>query len=146
MRPSSAPAFWIVVTCGALLLVAQVLGLHFHRHVGVQGGSVAHPSERHFDGGGLHVGDAHADEGHEHAADDGSSHWHLDLESEALKAGFAKAFLDSSILPLLWLVGLIACAAAMRAPLHPRRASGTTRSWAFGLRPPSQAPPVAARA
>lgn len=143
MRPSPGPTCWIVATCSVLMLVAQVLGLHFHRHVGVHGGSVTHPSELHFEGGGLHVGDMHADGGHAHAADDGTSpQWHLDLESEALKAGFAKLFLDSALLPLLWLVGLIAWAAATRAPSRPRRVRGTTQPCAYGLRPPSQAPPA----
>ena len=143
MRPSPGPAFWIVAICSALVLAAQVLGLHFHRHVEAGGPSLAHAAELHFEGGGLHVGDLHAEDGqHERATDGGAGHWHLDLESEALKAGFAKAFVDNPPLPLLWFVGLIACAASMRAPLHVRRVPVTRRSRALGLHPPPQAPPA----
>lgn len=142
MRPSPGRAFWIVAICSALVLVAQVLGLHFHRHVEAQGPSAAHLAELHFESGGLHLGDLHAGEAHhEHAADGDAGHWHLDLESEALKAGFAKAFIDLPPLPLLWLVGLIGCAASTRAPRPARRVPVNRRSRALGLHPPPQAPP-----
>ena len=142
MRPSPGLSLWIVSTCSALLLVAQVLGLHFHRHVERHGDAIAHAAELHFEGGGLHVGDTHADHGHEPAADGGSTHWHLDVESKSLKAGLAKAFFDSLLLPLLWLVAALVCAAVARTPIHSRRVRGPTRSRPYRLRPPSQAPPA----
>ena len=142
MRPSPATALWIVAICSALLLVAQVLGLHFHRHVERQGDAVAHAADMHFEGGGLHAGDVHADHGHEHAADGGSSHWHLDVESKALKAGFAKAFLDSLLLPLTWIATLIVCMGVVRTGGRPRRIRGPSRTRPYGLLPPSQAPPA----
>ena len=143
MRPPPGPSVWIVATCSVLLLVAQVLGLHFHRHVESQGAGITHAADLHFEGGGLHAGEVHADHQHEQAADGGTGHWHLDVESNALKAGFAKAFLDSlALLPLLWIATVFACAAAARAPLRPRRIDAPTRSRPYALRPPSQAPPA----
>lgn len=140
MRPSPDLSIWIIATCSALLLLAQVLGLHFHRHV-ERDGAVAHAAELHFEGGGLHVGDRHVDHRLERAVEDGSSHWHLDVESKAVKAGFAKAFLDSVLLPLLCLAALLTCTAASIAPARARSVNGHPRTRRYTLRPPSQAPP-----
>ncbi len=135
---------WIVASCSALLLLAQVLGMHYHRHIEMQGGGDAHGVELHFEDGGLHVGETRADHQHEHeqGADDGDTHGHLDVESKAVKAGLAKVFVDSLLLPLvLLLVAVMALGADMRAPVRPRSVLGSSRFRLYGLRPPSQAPP-----
>jgi hypothetical protein len=142
MRPSPSLAKWVLATCSVLLLVSQVLGLHFHRHVERDGVAVAHAAELHFENGGLHAGDTHADHRHEQEAAGGSSHWHVDVESRSQTAGLAKAFVDSLLLPLLLLATVLGCTRAVGVPLRPLRLLAPSQPRPYSLRPPSQGPPA----
>ena len=144
MRPYHALSRWIVVSCSILLLLAQVLGMHYHRHIETRGGSHGHGVELHFEDGGLHVAESRADHQHPHHHGDGggSSHGHLDVESKAVKAGLAKVFVDSLLLLLMpLLVAVMALGADMQVPARPRSVLGPSRFRLYSLRPPSQAPP-----
>lgn len=142
MRPSLSLARWVLATCSVLLLVSQVLGLHFHRHVERDGAAVAHAAEMHFEGGGLHAGDLHDDHQHPQEAAGGGPHWHLDVESKSLTAGLAKAFFDSLLLPLLLLAVVVGVIRTVDVPLRPLPLRVALRSRPFDLRPPSQGPPA----
>lgn len=145
MRPPQTLTRWIVASCSILLLLAQVMGLHYHRHVDGHSGQGAQAVELHFEDGGLHVGETRTEHQHDHAAGDGPSHWHLDVESKAMKAGLAKVFVDSLLLPLLLvLMAVMAPAAGMPAPLLRRSIVGRWRYRPYSIRPPSQAPPARA--
>jgi hypothetical protein len=135
VRPSSATARRIVVVCAALLLLAQVSGLHYHRHVEPASGQ-SHGTELHFEDGGLHLDETRAD--HRHGV---ASHRHVDVESQAVKTGLVKAFFDSLLLPLLTVVVVLATASAAAAAPRPSRNPEGHPPRPFDLRPPSQAPP-----
>jgi hypothetical protein len=141
--PSTVTARWIVVVCAAMLLLAQVMGLHYHRHVERVDGH-AHGSELHFEDGGLHLDEQRAD--HRHALDAAGSqsgHWHIDVESKVVKPGLLKAFLDAVLLSLLMRVAtLVLPAAGPQLCWRPRAAGAARRIHPFSLRPPSQAPPA----
>ena len=128
--------------CATMLVVAQILGLHYHRHV-EQHGDDAHRSELHFEDAGLHPNESRPDHRHADAQAGGSSHRHIDVEAKALKAGVAKAFVDSLLLPLLLMVALLvpSTRGAACPRLHGR--DGLRKADPARLRPPSQGPPAA---
>lgn len=138
------PHFALVMLCIALLLLAQGLGLHHHRHVERGGVAPEHAAELHFEDSGLH--DADRDHGHGHRHDhapmpDGAAaHPHLDIDIEPVAKTPAKVFLDllSLGLPVLAMLFLLPPAAPQRPPTV---VSGGPRRSAYRIRPPSQAPP-----
>lgn len=124
-----------MVLCAVNMLLAQMMGLHFHRHVA---GASAHGTSLHLRDAGLHLheaADAH------HAPGDRASHPDEDLEVDPLGAGFAKfskLWLNTACLLLAVFLLLIAAPAATRRFEPPVRRHPAL----FFLRPPSHAPPL----
>lgn len=122
--------------CALNMLLAQGLGLHFHRHM--QGGPAEHATSLHVRDAGLHL---HEHAGSHHAASDHASHPDLDLEVDPLGKGFAKyakvwlgATLQIVGVPaLLEFAPAVLCRVLQPARPHPEL---------FVLRPPSNAPPL----
>lgn len=141
MNLSSRAAARIVTLCVTMLLLAQTLGLHHHRHVELDRAGGSHPVQLHFEDSGLHDEAGH---GH-HAVETGggeTEHPHLDVESKVVGEGLVKAFVD-----LLQLgVGLTVLLLRLPPTGHWRPAlrlsTAPSRRPAYALRPPSQAPPL----
>jgi hypothetical protein len=125
-----------MVLCAVNMLLAQLMGLHFHRHM--IAGVSDHGMSLHLRDAGLHV---HEDADEHHAAADRASHPDEDLEIDPLGTGFAK-FSKVWLNPtLLFMVAL--CLIAMATAPPSRFESITRRHPAlFFLRPPSNAPPL----
>lgn len=128
---------WTLLLCTAALLLAQMLGLHHHQHLGAIGAPDAHDAVA---GGEWHVGIAHADH-HAHLDAGHSGAAHLDVEADGLKAMLAKLMADGLLaLPAAIAIGLLAVAVGVsRSPHFASRAP--CRRSIFALTPPAQAPP-----
>lgn len=134
----------VVLLCVTLLVAAQVLGLHYHRHVDLGAAAPAHggdhaPHASFRDAGAStsHEHD-HGQEGAGHEAHDG-----VDVEIEGVAGGAAEA----AKAPLLFavLLMLLPVLARRRAARVPRRRAAEPVAQApprYRL-PPSQAPPAA---
>jgi hypothetical protein len=126
----------IMALCAVNMLLAQMMGLHFHRHM--MTGVPAHGMSLHLRDAGMHL---HAETDGHHAAADRASHPDEDVEIDPLGTGlakFAKAWLTPA---LLFIVTLCTLAMVVAAP--PGFQSLTRRHPAlFFLRPPSNAPPL----
>jgi hypothetical protein len=126
----------IMALCVVNLLLAQMMGLHFHRHVtaGVAGPDMS----LHLRDAGMHV---HAEADGHHAAADRASHPDEDVEVDPLGTGVAKFSKVWLAPPLLLIVTLCLLALVLAAPTAFE--SLTRRHPAlFFLRPPSNAPPL----
>lgn len=140
------PHLALVMLCIALLLLAQGLGLHHHRHVELGSTAPAHAAELHFEDSGLH--DAGRDHGHGHshnhdhgsAPDGAAAHPHLDIDIEPVAKTPAKVFLDLLSSGLCALVVLFLLPPA-RLPQPVAFVRDRPRRSAYRIRPPSQAPP-----
>lgn len=140
MTPVRFRSVSLVALCAVVLLLAQIMGLHHHRHVTLDGGVETHGSELHFDDRGLHR-DAH-DAEHRHAADGAAmAHPHLDVETPAVGDTVVKVFTDSLLLGLLFVIAALSWPRLVRLPLRPQRSRWRKRLSSFALHPPSQAPP-----
>jgi hypothetical protein len=125
----------LMVLCALNMLFAQLLGLHFHRHV--IDGPTDHGTSLHLRDAGLHL---HEDAADHHAAGDRASHPDEDVEIDPLGTGlakFSKVWLGAAVLFLVAFALLIVVpASTFRVPpFIPRRMA------LFALRPPSNAPP-----
>jgi hypothetical protein len=126
----------VMVFCAVTMLLAQLMGLHFHRHVADAGS--AHGTSLHLRDVGVHMHEAAA--AHDEAGDR-ASHPDEDLEIDPLGTGIAKffkawvgpAFLAVAILCLLVTLP-VAQLGTPRPAFH--------RPALFALRPPSNAPPL----
>lgn len=130
-----------MLSCALLLLVAQLMGLHFHRHAD----SATAVPEQHTT---VHLRDAdiHAhsdvDDHDHHSAADRASHPDVDLEIDPLGASLTK-FFKLWLYPVLLLIAML-----LLVPTGP--ALPTSLQWLFArvhpplfvLRPPSHAPPL----
>lgn len=122
-----------MVFCAMNMLLAQMMGLHFHRHVA---GLTDHGVSLHLRDAGMHL---HEDSGH-HAMADRAAHPDEDLEIDPLGTGlakFAKVWLTPALVFVLALC-LIALAHVPAARFEPLR---RRHPALFFLRPPSNAPP-----
>jgi hypothetical protein len=125
-----------ILACAIVLLLAQMTGLHFHRHVLAAGPD--HGMSLHLRDAGVHV---HADQGDHHAPADRASHPDEDVEIDPLGAGIAKVFkvwLSTACLLVTLLCLFVATPAAAVSPERTRRPHPAL----FVLRPPSHAPPL----
>ncbi len=125
-----------MVLCAMNMLLAQMMGLHFHRHM--VGGAADHGPSLHLRDAGMHLHEA----AHQHhATDDRASHPDEDLEIDPLGAGFAK-------FSKIWLNTAFALVAVFCLLVvgtgAPRRFLQRVRHHPalFFLRPPSNAPPL----
>jgi hypothetical protein len=125
-----------MVLCAANMLLAQLMGLHFHRHVMV--GVPDHGLSLHLRDAGMHL---HADADGHHAPADGASHPDEDLEIDPLGTGLAK-FSKVWLNPIFLFIAALCLFAVALAP--PSRFESITRRHPalFFLRPPSNAPPL----
>jgi len=141
MHRSSPRTVLTALLVVAVLLFAQILGLHHHRHLELDGSAPEHAMQLHFEDAGIHANEA--DAGHAHAAQgDVASHAHLDIETKAISDGLSKVFADELPLALLLLVLVLRLPGRqIQAPRalvpepwrrHPRHA----------VLPPSHAPPL----
>jgi hypothetical protein len=120
--------------CALSMLLAQVMGLHFHRHL-VPGIS-DHGVSLHLRDAGMHL----HEQAVQHSAADRAAHPDEDLEIDPVGTGlakFSKAWLNTT---LLFIVTLCLLTMSLAAPS--RFESIRRRHPAlFFLRPPSNAPP-----
>ena len=139
---------WVLAACAVTLLFAQLLGLHYHRHIHADS-NAAHASELHVSDAWVHevasTGEGccqslHAD--HEAGA---IGQAHLDVDSSAVKPVPAKPMLEDVALfaPLL-LLTLLWCLRRPSVPLVPTARGDHAPGLPYRLRPPSQAPPLEA--
>jgi hypothetical protein len=125
----------IMALCAVNMLLAQMMGLHFHRHVmAVESG---HGMSLHLRDAGTHL---HEEADGHHAAADRASHPDEDVEVDPLGTGLAKFSKVWFTPALLFIVALCMLAVVLRTA--PAFESLTRRHPAlFFLRPPSNAPP-----
>jgi len=131
-RPSGLSRLLIAASCAAVLLSVQVLGLHFHRHLGLHHAADSHDAQPAVWDAAAHLGGAHAGDQAVHADED------LDVVVSSLPAPklkfaqvhFTSLELAASPVVTTWL----AVAPPARDPVP--------GSLSFRLRPPSQAPPI----
>lgn len=124
-----------MVLCGVNMLLAQGMGLHFHRHMLPD--ASGHGTSLHLRDAGLHL---HEDASEHQAAGDRASHPDEDLEIDPLGTGLAKLFKVWLNPALLFFTIICLLAMALAAPFAFE--SVTRRHPAlFFLRPPSNAPP-----
>jgi hypothetical protein len=130
-----------MVSCALMLLVAQTMGLHFHRHAHVDAADADHGTTLHLRDADIHTHSALDDHDH-HTAGDRASHPDVDLEIDPLGAGLAKIF-------KIWLGPvMLLFAMLLLLPTGPALPAGV--QWLFSrvhpplfvLRPPSNAPPL----
>jgi hypothetical protein len=125
----------IMVLCAMNMLLAQLMGLHFHRHVTT--GVSDHGMSLHLRDAGVHLNE---EDGH-HATGDRASHPDEDLEIDPLGTGFAKfskVWLNQSVL-ILVILCLVAVALAAPSGFESIR---RRHPALYFLRPPSNAPPL----
>lgn len=133
---------WIVTLCVAMLLIAQVMGLHRHQHVELQSGAHSHGVELHFEDGGLHLYEERDEHRHDvHAP--GGGHAHLDIESKVVEPALVKAkFFATSLLAVLIYAAILLLLPRGAGSFRPSTAPLTQACRPrYGLGPPSQAPP-----
>ncbi len=130
-----------MVGCALVLLAAQLMGLHFHRHAHADVATPDHHTTVHLRDADIHAHAALVDHDH-HAIDDRASHPDEDLEIDPLGAGLAKIF-------KIWLAAVVLLfALQLLLPAGP--ALPSSLQWLFArvhpplfvLRPPSNAPPL----
>jgi hypothetical protein len=135
VKPLSLTFRTIMVLCAMNMLLAQLMGLHFHRHMVASGAD--HGVSLHLRDAGMHL---HEDDAH-HSATDLAAHPDEDLEIDPVGTGlakFSKVWLSPT---LLFIVMLCLIATATVGPS--RFESIAPRPPAlFALRPPSNAPPL----
>lgn len=129
----------VVICCALALLVAQLSGAHYHRHLGDLMHAEADVTSVHLRDAGVHMGH----DAHDHDAADRAAHPGVDLEIEAAADGLAKVF-KSALLAGALLVLLLWRLLPVVRLRPPRRAAPacTPDSLLFVLRPPSHAPPA----
>lgn len=129
----------LLVLCLLPLLLAQVLGVHHHRHLALDG--AAHHTEVHLADTGLHFRSPAADAAHDGHADH-PAHLHFDLERPAVAKGLMKILTD---LPTVGLVLLLALLLPLGSGLvlrrHTPRRPAKRRPPRYLLTPPALAPP-----
>jgi hypothetical protein len=126
----------ILALCAVNMLLAQMMGLHFHRHVIM--GVPAHGMSLHLRDAGTHL---HAQTDGHHAAADRASHPDEDVEIDPLGTGLAK-FSKVWLTPALLFIVML-CVLTMMQPAPSRFESVRRRHPAlYFLRPPSNAPPL----
>jgi hypothetical protein len=146
---------FVVLFCAATLLLAQLTGVHYHRHIGHHDAGHDHAVSYDDTGPGttVHLRDAGvhmaADEGgaHAHSAGDRASHPGVDLEIDLTVDSLTKVFKSSLfagvLLAFLALLCWIIVAPARVVGFLPRRTQPQWRRFSlFALRPPSHAPPA----
>ncbi len=137
MLPTPTLRAAILALCAVTLLLAQVLGLHQHRHVELGAMAERHPVALHFADGGVHH-----EAGHSHSADSLDTHPHVDVDSDAIGDGLAKVVVDLVIAVLAFGALIFWLPRGVSLPLAAPPRTATPRSPTFALRPPSQAPPL----
>jgi hypothetical protein len=132
-----------MVLCAVSLLLAQLMGTHFHRHAHVDG---AHSGHDHRTTVHLRDADVHAhaalDVGDHHAFDDRASHPDADLEIDPLGAGLTKFFKIWISPALLLFAMLLLLATGPPLRIRPQWLVSRPHPALFVLRPPSNAPPL----
>lgn len=141
MHRSSPGTVFTAILVVAVLLFAQILGLHHHRHLELDGSAPEHAMQLHFEDAGIHANEADAEHAHD-AQGDTASHAHLDLETKAISDGLFKVFADELPAALLLLV------VVLRLPDRQVQAPRTAvpQPWRrpprYAVLPPSHAPPL----
>lgn len=131
------PVRSIVALCVTALLCAQVLGLHYHRHLELDD-SHGHGTALHFEDAGVHAHEQADEHRHEPGA---ATHPHIDIETRAVDDGLTKLFLD--VLLVLLPVVLLALAPRRRGTVpQPGTLLGHDRPPRYAVCPPAQAPPL----
>jgi hypothetical protein len=144
---------FVVLFCAAALLVAQLTGVHYHRHIGHHDHSAPHDhavvhddadlgTTVHLRDSGIHTA---AKEGfaHQHTAGDRASHPGVDLEIDLMVDSLFKVFKSAlfanfMLAMLCWIIAApTRDAVFIRIQSKPRH-----RRSLFALRPPSHAPPA----
>lgn len=137
-RPAQRLTASLIVIC---LLLAQVAGLHHHRHLDLDHDQSGHGSALHFVDVGHHWNVT--DSGHDRDEQVPAAHAHVDVETKAVADGLIKAFADSLPLGLVFVVLFMLWLPLPRAPLLRSVINPLWRGPPrYGLPPPSQAPPV----
>lgn len=126
----------VMVLCAVMMLLAQLMGLHFHRHVAAAGSE--HGTSLHLRDVGVHMNEA-ADV-HD-AAGDRASHPDEDLEIDPLGTGIAK-FVKLWLGPALLVVAIFCLLVTQPLPRAGATRPAFHRPARFALRPPSNAPPL----
>jgi hypothetical protein len=125
----------IMVLCAMNLLLVQLMGLHFHRHM--MAGAADLRTSLHLRDAGMHL---HENADDHHATEDRASH-PGDLEIDPLGAGLAK--FSKVWLSPQFLLAVILCVMVLTLSVPSGFAPLVRRHPAlFFLRPPSHAPPL----
>jgi hypothetical protein len=122
--------------CAVNMLLAQMMGLHFHRHA--TAGSSAHDMSLHLRDAGMHL---HAEADGHHAAADRASHPDEDVEVDPLGTGVAK-FSKVWLAPALLFIVTLCMLGLVLAPPSGFESLTRRRPALYFLRPPSNAPPL----
>ena len=112
-----------MVICAMNMLLAQLMGLHFHRHVGVD--DAGHGTSLQLRDAGIHLhgaDDSHHRSDHHHSSADRASHPDADLEIDPLGASvakFSKVWLNAAVLlvAMLCLFAVVGAVPSSRALL-----------------------------
>lgn len=129
----------IVICCALAMLVAQLTGAHYHRHLGDLMHAEADVTSVHLRDAGVHLGH----DAHDHDATDRAAHPGVDLEIDAAADGLAKVFKSALLAGALLVLLLWRLAPVVRPrPRRPSTSGRPGRSLLFVLRPPSHAPPA----